>query len=106
MNFAAILYAFRHGKVSLTKLAFLQLCEKEPTHMADIIKAIGFTAAAASFMAETLVQQGYLTRETTPLNRRKVVCHTTENGRQFLRKAIKAAMPGLTPSPECNPDCS
>jgi|ERR1700722_5562389 len=58
----------------------------------DMIRGLGVTKQAASQLIDTLVVRGYLTRDTDPDDRRRLVIDLTERGRAaaaVVRSAIE-----------------
>jgi DNA-binding MarR family transcriptional regulator len=75
-----------HGKISLTERAVLKLLDQHqqllPTELAAMEKV---TAQAMSQVLKHLAELGYITRQPSEIDKRKVGVALTEQGRAFLQ---------------------
>lgn len=60
-----------------------------PAQLAD---SCGVTRAAMTSRLDRLVERGHVTRETDPLDRRRIIIRPTKSGRQLWEAALEAGM--------------
>jgi DNA-binding MarR family transcriptional regulator len=63
--------------------AWVRILAEEPCGPAEIADAIGISRQAATKMADSLEQRGYVERHDDEHDRRRVVLHLTEKGRRY-----------------------
>jgi DNA-binding MarR family transcriptional regulator len=66
--------------------------EPQETTPAQLAEACHVTRAAMTSRLDRLVEQGYVTRETDPLDRRRVIVRPTSAGREVWTKALELAV--------------
>ncbi len=64
--------------------------------MSDLADHLGLTLASASKLADGLVRQGYMTRQESSLDRRKLVLALTPQGETILDSALANTQAYLT----------
>jgi DNA-binding MarR family transcriptional regulator len=66
--------------------------EPQETTPAQLAEACHVTRAAMTSRLDRLAEQGYVTRETDPLDRRRVIVRPTAAGREVWTKALELAV--------------
>lgn len=67
----------------------MQLYHKGPCGMSEISERFDISAAAASQLAEKLVQSGHIKRDEDPNDRRAKLLNLTEKGEELIRQGIE-----------------
>ncbi len=79
-------------ELSKEKLSYPQffllayLAEGEGLSMTNIAKMMGHSTAAATGMVDKLQELGYIHRSTAAADRRKILVHITDSGRQIVEE--------------------
>jgi DNA-binding MarR family transcriptional regulator len=74
---------FRRGDGAWIRILGAEPHGPEPCGPAEIADAIGISRQAATKMADSLEQRGYLERRGDEHDRRRVALHLTEKGRRY-----------------------
>jgi DNA-binding MarR family transcriptional regulator len=81
----------RESGLSMNQIgALFRLFHRGNSDVSNIGEELGVTPAAASQMLERLVQQGLITRNEDPFDRRVKQIVLTDKGRQVLQESISA----------------
>jgi DNA-binding MarR family transcriptional regulator len=75
------------GRITIPQIVILNLLEASgESKMSDIARSMNFTTAAATGLADRLVESGYATRASDPDDRRVVRVRPTTRGLELVRK--------------------
>jgi len=69
--------------------AWVRILGNEPQGPGEIAELIGISPQAATKMADSLERRGYVERKDDEADRRRVVLHLTDLGRQYERAIIE-----------------
>jgi len=78
----------QHGLSTPQIHALMYIYHTGQCHMSDISALADVSNAAASQLAERLVQQGLLERQEDPANRRTKILKLSEKGKAMIRESI------------------
>jgi DNA-binding MarR family transcriptional regulator len=62
-----------------------------PVRMSDLAENLGVTLATGTGLVDRLVERGMIERESTPTDRRVVLCHLSESGQKAVTGIWEAA---------------
>jgi DNA-binding MarR family transcriptional regulator len=69
--------------------AWIRILGAEPQGLGEIAEIIGVTRQAATKMADSLEQRGYVERRDDDADRRRVVLHLTDLGRRYEEAIVE-----------------
>src|ERR1700690_2665579 len=69
--------------------AWVRILGFEPQGLGEMAEFIGISRQAATKMADSLEQRGYVVRQDDEADRRRVVLHLTDAGRRYERAIIE-----------------
>lgn len=79
-----------YSGLALTHTMLLANIDASGTRLTSLAEQMGITRQAVSHLVQELEQQGYVTRESDPADRRAAIVALTPSGWQLLRDVVEA----------------